>query len=85
MGGLPGTDRDLPARQLFFEVAQDACRVAGDDELFVVDLFRDAALLDEGADRIGDELTRGGVRVVVRKIRRQKVLEAQLGKVETPS
>ena len=35
--------------------------------------------------RGGDELTRGGVRVVVRKIRRQKVLEAQVGKVETPS
>ena len=34
--------------------------------------------------RGGDELTRGGVRVVVRKIRRQKVLEAQVGKVETP-
>ena len=35
--------------------------------------------------RGGDELTRGGVRVVVRKIRRQKVLEAQVGKLETPS
>jgi putative hemolysin len=34
--------------------------------------------------RGGDELTRGGVRVIVRKIRRQKVLEAQLGRVETP-
>jgi putative hemolysin len=34
--------------------------------------------------RGGDELTRGGVRVVVRKIRRQKVLEAQVGKTETP-
>jgi putative hemolysin len=33
--------------------------------------------------RGGDELTRGGVRVVVRKIRRQKVLEAQVGRVET--
>lgn len=31
--------------------------------------------------RGGDELTRGGVRVVVRKIRRQKVLEAQVGRV----
>ncbi len=35
--------------------------------------------------RGGDELTRGGVRVVVRKIRRQKVLEAQVGRVEMPS
>jgi putative hemolysin len=31
----------------------------------------------------GDMLTRGGVRVIVRKIRRQKVLEAQVGRVET--
>jgi len=29
--------------------------------------------------RGGDEITRGGVRVIVRKIRRQKVLEAQVG------
>jgi putative hemolysin len=35
--------------------------------------------------RGGDELTRDGIRVVVRKIRRQKVLEAQVGRVETPS
>jgi putative hemolysin len=35
--------------------------------------------------RGGDELTRNGIRVVVRKIRRQKVLEAQVGRVETPS
>jgi putative hemolysin len=35
--------------------------------------------------RGGDELTRAGVRVVVRKIRRQKVLEAQVGKAETTS
>ena len=34
--------------------------------------------------RGGDELTRNGVRVIVRKIRRQKVLEAQVGRVETP-
>jgi len=33
----------------------------------------------------GEELTRNGIRVVVRKIRRQKVLEAQVGKLETPS
>jgi putative hemolysin len=31
----------------------------------------------------GDELTRDGVRVIVRKIRRQKVLEAQVGRAET--
>ncbi len=35
--------------------------------------------------RGGDELTLSGIRVVVRKIRRQKVLEAQVGRVETPS
>ena len=35
--------------------------------------------------RGGDELFRNNVRVIVRKIRRQKVLEAQVGKVETPS
>jgi putative hemolysin len=33
--------------------------------------------------RGGDELTRNGIRVIVRKIRRQKVLEAQVGRVET--
>jgi len=31
--------------------------------------------------RGGDELTRNGIRVCVRKIRRQKVLEAQVGRV----
>jgi putative hemolysin len=31
--------------------------------------------------RGGDELTRGGVRVIVRKIRRQKVLEAQVSRM----
>ncbi len=34
--------------------------------------------------RGGDMITRGGVRVIVRKIRRQKILEAQVGRVETP-
>ena len=33
--------------------------------------------------RGGDELTRNKVRVIVRKIRRQKVLEAQVGRLET--
>jgi putative hemolysin len=33
----------------------------------------------------GDELTRNNIRVCVRKIRRQKVLEAQVGRVETTS
>jgi putative hemolysin len=32
----------------------------------------------------GDELTRDGVRVIVRKIRRQKVLEAQVARVDAP-
>lgn len=34
--------------------------------------------------RGGDELARNGVRVVVRKIRRQKVLEAQVGRTDSP-
>jgi putative hemolysin len=37
-----------------------------------------------GRFRSGDIFERGGVRVVIRKIRRQKVLEAQIGRVETP-
>jgi putative hemolysin len=34
--------------------------------------------------RGGDEITRGGIRAVLRKIRRNKVLEAQVGRQEAP-
>jgi putative hemolysin len=33
--------------------------------------------------RGGEEITHGGIRVIIRKIRRQKVLEAQISRVET--
>jgi putative hemolysin len=36
----------------------------------------------KGPVRGGDIIERGGVRVVVRKVRRQKVLEAQIGRVD---
>ena len=38
-----------------------------------------------GHFRGGDIFERGGVRVVVRKVRRQKVLEAQIGKIDVES
>ena len=38
-----------------------------------------------GHFRSGDIFERGGVRVVIRKIRRQKVLEAQIGRIDLPA
>jgi hypothetical protein len=38
-----------------------------------------------GQFRGGDIFERHGLRVVVRKIRRQKVLEAQIGRVDVPA